>query len=58
MMTEDWIKKLCNEYNISIETYKNENYIHLDIPINKENFSNYIQKRKELIFDKLKKELS
>ena len=58
MMPEDWIKKHCDEYNISIETYKNENYIPLDIPINKENFSNYIQKRKELIFDKLKKELS
>ena len=57
-MPEEWIEKHCKEYDISVDEYKNRNYIPRDIYINEQNFSQYIEKRRELIFKTLKQKLA
>ena len=57
-MPEEWIEKHCKECNISINEYKNKNYIPCDIYIDEQNFAQYIKSRKELIFETLKQKLA
>ena len=50
---DEWISEYCKNNKLSIEKYKEENYIPADIELTPDNYDIYIERRRQMIIDRL-----